>query len=301
MDRFAAMRTFVEVADTGGFAAAGRVLNMSPPAVTRAVATLEQMVGTRLFIRTTRSVRLTDSGQRYLDDCRQILAAVTEAEASAAGSYSTPTGLLSVTAPVLFGQQHILPILTDFLDAHSQLSAQTIFVDRVTNIIDEGIDVAVRIGDLPDSSYSAVRVGEVTMRVCASPDYLDRFGVPDHPSELPEHRTIISTSGFSSLVWRFGKQEKLAVTVKPRLKCSGYSSVIGSAIKGWGIIRTLSYQVDPAIDTDQLIPILEDFEPYPLPVHIVFPEGRAASAKVRAFVDFAAARLRQEPALRSTK
>ena len=174
MDRLQAMQVFVKVAETGGFAESARQLNISPPAVTRAVASLEEIIGTRLFTRTTRSVRLTEAGAQYFDDCRRIMAEIAEAEASAAGSYATPTGNLSVTASVLFGQIYVLPILTEYLDGNLAVAARALFMDRMTNLIDEGIDIAIRIGNLPDLSYSAIRVGTVRQVVCGSPAYFDK-------------------------------------------------------------------------------------------------------------------------------
>lgn len=292
MDRYHAMRVFVRIAETGGFAEAARQLHMSPPAVTRAVAALEDAIGTRLLTRTTRAVKLTEAGARYLDDCRRILAAIEEAEAAAAGSYATPTGILTVTASVLFGQHYVMPILTEFLDLHPQVTGRAIFLDRVVNLVDEGIDVAIRIGHLPDSSYSAVRVGSVRQVICASPAYLERVGLPQHPSELAQHRIIAATSAWTSLEWRFGAQGEIAVQVKPALFCNANEPAISAARAGWGLTRALSYQVGPDLIAGHLQIVLEDFEQPPLPVHIVHPEGRNASAKVRAFIDFARERLR---------
>jgi DNA-binding transcriptional LysR family regulator len=292
MARLHAMQVFVKVAETGGFAEAARQLHMSPPAVTRAIATLEDLIGTRLLTRTTRSVKLTEAGARYFEDCRRILAEVVEAEAAAAGSYATPTGTLSITASVLFGQIYILPILTEFLDLYPAVTARALFLDRVTNIVDEGIDIAVRIGHLPDSSYAAIRVGSVRRVVCGAPRYFEEHGMPASPADLIDHRIIAATSAFTSLDWRFGKDEKTAVTVRPRLYCSTYEGVVAAATQGWGLARPLSYQIGPALLTGDLLTVLSDHEPEPLPIHIIHPEGRRASAKVRAFVDLAVDRLR---------
>jgi len=289
MDRLQAMQVFVKVAETGGFAESARQLNMSPPAVTRAIASLEEMIGARLFTRTTRSVRLTEAGSRYFEDCSRILTEITEAEAAAAGSYATPTGTLSVTASVLFGQIYVLPILTEYLDKHPAVAARGLFLDRVTNLIDEGIDIAIRIGHLPDSSYAAIRVGQV---VCGSPAYFAEHGVPETPGDLAHHRIIGATSAFSSLDWRFGTDGKSVVTVKPRLLCSTYEAVISASLHGWGLARPLSYQIGPALAAGELMTVLSDFEPEPLPIHIVHPEGRRASATVRGFIDLAVESLR---------
>ena len=294
MSRLHAMQVFVRVAETGGFAEAARQLNMSPPAVTRAVAALEDIIGTRLLTRTTRTVKLTEPGARYFEACGRIRWDIAEAEAAAAGSYTTPTGTLSVTASVLFGNNYILPILTEFLDANPMVSGRAVFVDRVVNIVDEGIDVSIRIGHLPDSSYSAVRVGTVRRVVCGAPAYFERHGVPQHPSDLTRHRIIGSTGSWSSLDWRFGKDEKIGVTVTPQLSCSTYEAIVAAAVQGWGLARPLSYQISAALESGALQTILSEYELEPLPVHVVHPEGRRASAKVRAFVDLAVERLRAD-------
>ncbi|TAL33114.1 LysR family transcriptional regulator [Phenylobacterium sp.] len=292
MDRFHAMRVLVRIADTGGFAEAARQLNLSPPAVTRAVAGLEDLVGARLLTRTTRSVKLTEVGQRYVEDCRQILAAIEEAEAAAAGSYARPTGVITITASVLFGQIYIIPIVTDFLDAHPEVTGRLLFLDRVTNLVDEGIDVAIRIGHLPDSSQTAIKVGSVRRVVCGAPGYFERHGVPDHPSDLTRHRIIAATSAWTSLDWRFGPDSRIVTHVTPALFCNSNEGAISAARSGWGLTRVLSYQIGPDLQSGALQTTLDDFEEEPLPIHIVHPEGRNASAKVRAFVDFAAVRLR---------
>lgn len=286
------MRVFVRVAETGGFAEAARQLHMSPPAVTRAVAALEEAIGARLLTRTTRAVKLTEAGGRYLEDCRAILAAIEEAEAAAAGSYATPTGMLTVTSSVLFGQNYIMPIMTEFLDHHPQVTGRLLLLDRVVNLVDEGIDVAIRIGHLPDSSHSAIRVGSVRRVICAAPAYLEARGVPRHPADLAQHRIIAATGAWASLEWRFGIGGEIAVGVKPALFSNSNEAAIGAARSGWGLTRALSYQVGPDLLAGRLQIVLEDFEQPVMPVHIVHPEGRNASAKVRAFIDFARERLR---------
>lgn len=292
MAKLEAMQTFVKVAETCNFAEAARQLNMSPPAVTRAVSSLEEQIGTRLFTRTTRVVRLTEAGAQFFEDCRKILADVEEAEAAAAGSYARPTGTLRVTASVLFGQEFMVPILTDFLDQNSEVAAKALFIDRVVNIVDEGIDVAIRIGELPDSSYSAVRVGTVRRVVCGAPAYFAVHGVPLIPTDLTQHRIITATSAFASLEWRFGLTQKSSIYVKPRLSFSTYDALISATLQGWGLSRPLSYQIGRHLAAGHLQTVLSEFEEAPLPIHIVHPEGRRASAKVRAFIDFAVDRLR---------
>lgn len=292
MDRLQAMQVFVKVADAGGFAEAARQLNMSASVVTRAIASLEEAIGTRLLTRTTRSVKLTEAGGRYLEDCRRILMDIQETEAAAAGSYATPTGTLTVTASVLFGQIYVLPILTEYLQLYPNVVGRALFLDRITNIIDEGIDVAIRIGHLTDSSYSAIRVGSVRRVICGAPDYFEDNGVPNAPGDLTGHRIIGVTSAWTSLDWHFGREGGLSVRVSPRLFCNTNEAAINAAISGWGLTRVLSYQVAPALADGKLRTVLSEFEEDPLPIHVVHPEGRRASAKVRAFVDLAVARLR---------
>ena len=292
MSRFHAMQVFVKVAETSGFAEAARQLNMSPPAVTRAVASLEDQIGARLFTRTTRTVKLTEAGVRYFDDCRRILADVVEAEAAAGGSYAKPTGVLTVTASALFGQDYIAPILTEYLDQNPEVNARALFVDRITNMVDEGIDVGIRIGDLADSSFSAIRVGSVRRVVCGAPSYFEQHGVPKHPSDLMKHRIIVSSASWASLDWRFGGEGRRTVRIAPRLSFNTYGAVINATKQGWGLARPLSYQIGQALIDGDLQTVLSEFDEAPLPVHVVHPEGRRASAKVRAFVDMAVERLR---------
>ncbi|MFC3690843.1 LysR family transcriptional regulator [Chenggangzhangella methanolivorans] len=294
MDRLQAMGVFVKVAETGGFAEAARRLALSPPAVTRAIAALEDAIGARLLTRTTRLVKLTDVGARYLEDCRRILADLADADAAAGGSYARPTGLLTVTAPVLFGRIYVLPILTRYLDENPAVEGRALFLDRVVNIVDEGVDVAVRIGRMADSGHAAIRCGTVRRVVCASPAYVAEHGAPRAPADLAEHRVVaVPHSGASE--WRFGRDRDVAVTVTPRLACNVNEAAISAAIDGWGVTRVLSYQVAEALRDGRLVVLLEDFEPAPLPIHVVHVEGRGAAAKVRSFVDFAVERLRADP------
>lgn len=292
MAKLEAMQTFVKVAETSSFAEAARQLHMSPPAVTRAVSALEEQIGTRLFTRTTRVVRLTEAGNRYFDDCRKILADVQEAEAAASGSYVRPTGVLNVTASVLFGQQFMVPILTEFLRDNPDVTIRGLFVDRVVNLVEEGIDVAIRIGHLPDSSQSAVKVGKVRQVICGAPAYFAAHGVPQKPADLTRHSITTAMGSYSALDWQFGQDQKQRVHVTPRLICSTYDAVIRATLDGWGLARVLSYQIGEHLVAGRLQTVLAEFEQEPLPIHIVHPEGRRASAKVRAFVDLAAERLR---------
>ncbi|MHC1551560.1 LysR family transcriptional regulator [Phyllobacterium sp. K27] len=291
MDRWQAMRIFVKVAETESFAESARQLHMSPPAVTRAVAALEDMIGARLFVRTTRSVKLTESGNRYQDDCRRILSDIIEAEAAAAGSYAKPSGTLAVTASVLFGQMYVLPVIHEYLNSYPGVTGRILFVDRPVNIIEEGIDVAIRIGHLPDSGFSATKVGSVRRVVCGAPTYFEEHGVPSTPADLKDHRIVASTSAWASPEWRFANDQR--VTVHTWLQSNTNEAAIATAIAGSGLTRVLHYQIGPALLEEKLQIVLADHEEAPLPIHVLHPEGRHAPAKVRAFVDLAVTRLRE--------
>jgi DNA-binding transcriptional LysR family regulator len=286
------MRVFVKVAEAESFADAGRQLHMSPPAVTRIVSALEDVIGTRLLTRTTRSVKLTEAGARYFADCQRLLTDLSEAEAAAAGAYGKPTGTLTVTTSAMFGTMFILPLLTEYLDLYPDVIGRGLFVDRVVSMVDEGIDVAVRIGHLPDSGLTATRVGQVRRVICGSPVYFEKHGVPMAPGDLSSHRIIASTSAWTSLEWRFGVQKKSTIHVNPRLFCSTNEAAISAAACGWGLTRVLSYQIAPQLEAGELRTILSDYEEEALPIHVVHPEGRYASAKVRSFIDFAVGKLR---------
>lgn len=275
---------------------ASRKLDLSAPAVTRSIAQLEEQLGVRLFNRTTRQVRLTDSGTRFYEDAQRILADVEQAEASASGSYAEPKGVLSITAPVLFGQKHIAPIVTEYLQQNSAVSVKAVFYDRVSNLLDEGLDVAIRIGHLRDSSFYATQVGNVQRVVCASPDYLQKYGVPKCPAELVNHEIIQSSTIEPSATWRFESSAgNESVKVTPRLHCNQNGTAIAAAKQGLGITRLMSYQIGEEFNNGSLVRILIDYESGPLPVNILYLEGRQANAKVRSFIDLAVSRLRANP------
>ena len=298
MDRFHEMQVFLAVAEEEGFAAAARRLNTSPPSVTRAIAAMEQRIGTQLLARTTRSLHLTEAGQRYLEDCRRILAELDEAEEAAAGSYSIPGGQLTVTAPVLFGELYVAPVLGDYLDRFPLVSINALLVDRVVNMTDEGVDVAVRIGHLHQSGQQAIKVGEVRRVVCASPAYLDQHGRPQRPEQLREAKLVTSSSSQLVSEWTFiDAGQPLKVPIEPRLVVTANNAAINLARLGWGMTRVLSYQVAAAVAAGELELVLEDFEPAPLPIHVVFQQNGRVPAKVNTFVDFLSQRLGQDPAL----
>jgi DNA-binding transcriptional LysR family regulator len=295
MDRLESMRVFVAVAEAEGFAPAARRLAMSPAAVTRAVAALEARIGARLLRRTTRIVRLTEAGGRFLADCKRILGEIEEAESSAAGSHAEPRGQLAVTAPVMFGRMYVAPVALDFLARHPQVTARLLFLDRLVDLIDEGLDVAVRIAHLPDSSLRAVQVGSVRRVVCASPEYLAARGTPRTPADLGQHDAIGFSVGAAPEPWTFAAGE--AVTPPTRLAVNSNDVAIAAALAGRGLARVLSYQIAPELRAGGLEVVLAAFEPPPVPISVVYAEARRAPAKVRAFVDFAVERLRAAAAL----
>jgi DNA-binding transcriptional LysR family regulator len=294
MDRFQLMHVFVAVAEEQGFAAGARRLRMSPPAVTRAVAALERRLKVKLLNRTTRFVRTTEVGQRYLDDARRILAEADEADEAAAGVDAAPRGHLAVTAPVLFGRMFVMPVIVEYLNRYPDTAVSAVLLDRVVNLLEEGLDVGIRIGELPDSSMQAVAVGSVRLVVCASREYLRRHGVPRSPEDLLQHSIITSSAGSASINWQFGSR---VLRIEPRLTVTTNDGAIDAALRGFGITRMLSYQVSPYVMAGDLRSVLAEHEPAPRPIHIVHREGRHACAKVRAFVDLTVERLRADRAL----
>ncbi|MBY8973887.1 LysR family transcriptional regulator [Pseudomonas sp. P867] len=298
MDRFHEMQVFLAVAEEEGFAAAARRLKTSPPSVTRAIAAMEQRIGTQLLARTTRSLHLTEAGQRYLEDCRRILAELEEAEEAAAGSYSIPGGQLTVTAPVLFGELYVAPVLGEYLDQFPLVNISALLVDRVVNMTDEGVDVAVRIGHLHEPGQQAIKVGEVRRVVCASPAYLDQHGRPQRPEQLREARIVTSSSSQLVSEWTFVDAGRpLKIAIEPRLIVTANNAAINLARLDWGMTRVLSYQVAAAVAAGELELVLEAFEPAPLPIHVVFQQNGRIPAKVNTFVDFLSQRLGLDPAL----
>ncbi|KZL03590.1 MULTISPECIES: LysR family transcriptional regulator [unclassified Pseudovibrio] len=295
MDKLETMQVFVEVAERESFVEASKKLGLSAPAVTRSIARLEQSLGTRLFNRTTRHVRLTDAGRHYLCDVKGILESVEQAEAFVSGSYAKPIGELSITAPILFGQKYIIPLITEYLDLYPEVTANAEFYDRIVNMVEDNLDVAFRIGHLQDSGLYATRVGSIRRVICASPAYFSVHGTPQTPSDLAEHKIIQPTSVETSNHWKFAGEKAEVVKINPHLRCNHNCAAIQAATGGAGITRLLSYQVAKDVSNGVLQLALEDYEPEPLPVHIVYMEGRRASAKVRSFVDFAAERLRDNP------
>jgi DNA-binding transcriptional LysR family regulator len=298
MDQLHLMSVFVAVAELQGFAPAGRKLHMSPPAVTRAIAALENRVGVKLLSRTTRYVKTTEAGQRYLQDAKRILIEVERANEAAQGIHSEPKGLLRVTAPVLFGQQHVLPIVVNYLKQYPHAQVDSVFVDRVVNLLEEGFDVGIRIGHLPDSSMHARYVGQVSLQLVASPEYIKQHGLPQSPQALNEHTLIATSAGDLAHDWHFEKSGQLStVRIQPQLSVNTNQAAIDAAKQHTGISRVISYQVAEELKQGQLKTLLTEYQLTPLPVHIVHREGPNASAKVRRFIDLLAARLKEDPVL----
>lgn len=298
MDRFHQMAVYLAVAEEESFAGGARRLGMSPPAVTRAISSLENRLGVKLLTRTTRFVRTTDAGLRYLEHARRIIAEADEADEAAAGVNAAPQGLLAVTAPVLFGRMFVMPSIVDYLRRFPDMNISALLLDRVVNLIEEGMDIGVRIGDLPDSTMKAISVGYVRRVVCASPAYLKTIGSPQLPADLSNHTIVAASPVTASVDWRFYVGKKtISAKVKPRLTVTNNESAIVAAVAGFGITRLLSYQIAPYLASGQLKAVLSEFEPPRLPIHVLHLEGRQVSAKVRTFVDLLVERLRSDKAL----
>jgi DNA-binding transcriptional LysR family regulator len=294
MDRLAAMRVFISVADSGSLSAAGRRLNMPLATVSRHLAALEEQIGVRLMTRTTRHLTLTEPGRHYLESCRRILSEIEAAELALAGQHLEPRGEIAITAPAMFGRLHVVPIVVAFLEAFAPVTARLLLVDRVVDLIEEGLDVSVRIGVLPDSSLMATRVG-IRLVTCASPSYLAEHGTPATPQELAGHGCISFGSFSPAERWVYaGPAKSRWVPVHSRLSVNTADAAIEAARAGLGITRVLSYQAEASVAEDALRLILEDFEPEALPVNLLHREDRLPQAKVQRFIAFAAPRLRSQ-------
>jgi DNA-binding transcriptional LysR family regulator len=297
MDRLQAMTTFVAVVDSGGFASAARKLNLSPPVVTRAVAELEERLGLRLLTRTTRIVRVTDAGARFAEDCRRILGDIEEAETAATGTNAAPRGTLTLTAPVLFGHLYVTPILVDYLQRFPEVDAQCLFLDRIVNVVEEGIDVAVRIGELADSTLVARRVGTTQRALVASPGYLRSLPkgarAPRVPDDLLQLNCIVYTELATQNAWTFtaGPGAPAAVGTSVTVRAQGNiqtnsSEVVRAAVlSGMGVGYAPTWLFDEEMSQGDLQVLLPDWPAPPMPVHLVSPSQRRESAKVRAFAE----------------
>jgi len=294
MNRFQAMSTFVRIVEKGSLTAAAVTLDTSLPSVVRTLAALERELGVRLLNRTTRRIHLTDDGAQYVERCRAILSAMQDAEAALTSRRSEPHGRLAVTAPVLFGRRYIAPIVGDFLRRYPHVSADLLFVDRVVNMVEEGIDVAARIGHLADSTLIAVPAGTVRRLVCASPKYLQRRGTPRTPADVGAH-SCVKHAGFAlrgDWPFRVGRRT-VTVPISAAISCNDIESSLDACLSGAGLGMFLSYQTAPYRNAGKLRYVLEQFEAEPIPVQIVYPQAKLVTSKVRAFVDECVSRLRK--------
>jgi DNA-binding transcriptional LysR family regulator len=298
VDRIEAMKVFVTAVEEGSLAAASRRLKRSPAAVSRAIASLEGRIGTELLHRTTRALRLSEAGDRYVVASRRVLADLEAADTLAAGDGSTPRGLLTVSAPPIYGEEVLRPILDDFLDHHPLVSARLLLQDHAVSLVDEGVDVALRIGRLPDSSLIATRIGSDVRRVVvASPAYLAAHLVIREPADLARH-AIIAFTNFGLDSWTFTAEANSpaprTVRFAPRLIVNSVRAALASAAEGRGLTRLYSYHVAPLVQAGRLQLVLPEAEPPAVPAHLLTPDGRHATPKVRAFLDFATPRLRSQ-------
>lgn len=293
MNRFDAMSILVSVVDAGSFSAAARQLDIPLATVSRKVTELEKHLQSRLLTRSSRKLALTDAGRQYVTACRRILEDVSEAERAAAGEYTTPRGELVVTAPIVFGRMHLLPVAVEFLKSYPQIDVRIVLTDRTANLLDEDVDLGVRIGVLADSSLMMSRLGSVRRLACASPQYLAARGVPETPDDLRKHDCISFESVSSSQSWTFAAgSSATSVPVRSRLVVNTAEAAIDAALAGLGITRVLSYQISQARHAGSLVTVLERFAPPPWPVHFLYPGARPLPLKLRAFLDFAAPKLK---------
>lgn len=293
MDRFDAMSVLLSVAETGSLSAAGRRLGIPLSTVSRKVSDLEAHLGARLLVRSTRSVTLTEAGKAYMVAARRILEDLAEAERVAAGEYAVVKGELVITAPIVFGRLHILPVVTAFLRIYPEADVRLELADRLLHLVDDHVDLALRIGDLSDSSHVAMKVGTIRRVVCASPEYLARRGVPRNPSDLAEHDIVTFSTLAPAEAWTFGKGAAArSIPLRSRLNVNTAEAAIDAATAGLGLTRVLSYQIAEAVTAGRLVTVLQDFAPEPVPVSLVYPSQRLLPLKLRAFLDFAAPRLR---------
>ena len=295
MDRFEAMRTLVAAVDGGSLSAASRTLKVPLPTVSRRVSDLEAMLGSQLVVRTSRKLHLTDSGNAYVAAARRVLEELTEAERAASGEYRAPRGELLVTAPILFGTLNVAPVIHDFLSSYPDVSVRLALSDGVIDLVESHVDVAVRIGFMPDSDLVVRRAGEIGWVVCASPEYLERSGEPTAPAELCGHSCIAFEGLQRHREWPFVDLNgaKQQVTISPRFSVNIASGVAEGAVAGLGIARILSYQAAACVSNGSLVPILSRFAPPAMPVQLVVGAHQQQPLKVRVFLDFVLPRLQQ--------
>ena len=298
MDKLSAMRAFVEIVDRGSLTAAGAVLDKSLPTMVRTLAALEEELGVRLLRRTTRRMSLTEEGRAYLDRCRRILVDVAEAEQALVSERAEPRGEIRATAPGLFGQLHVAPAVTGFLRRYPRVRVELLLLDRVVHLIEEGIDVAIRIGPLADSSMIAVPVGHVRRVVCASPELLERVGTPGRPEALADQPCVRFRGLVPGSAWHFREGRRdLPVHVEGPFTCNQAAAAVDACAAGLGFGLFLSYQVEPFVRAGTLRVVLSDFEPPKLPVSVVYPDARLMSTRLRAFVDWMKQSLKDRPEL----
>jgi DNA-binding transcriptional LysR family regulator len=297
MDRLDAMTVFQTAVEAGSLSAAGRKLGMPLATVSRKISELEAHLKTRLLHRSTRQLTLTDAGHAYLAASKRILEQIDEAERAASGEYSAPKGDLLITAPIVFGRLHVLPIVVDFLQAYPDVDVRLLLGDRSVNLLEDHIDLAVRIGELPDSSLSATRVGSIRRVVCGSPDYFAKHGMPQSPDELSQHQCIRFDALGAANTWVFNAAGlDVSVPIHPRLIVNTAEAAIDAAVASFGVTRVLSYQIASALQSGLLSVVLETFEPAAVPVSLVYSRQGRLPVKLRAFIDFAQTRLRQSMA-----
>lgn len=293
MDRFESMSVFLAVVEAGSLSAAGRKLGMPLATVSRKVSELEAHLKARLLSRSTRQLKLTDAGRDYVVACKRILDDVDETERVASGEYSTPKGHLTITAPMVFGRLHVLPVVAEFLSTHPDIDVRLVLGDRIVGLVEDHIDLAVRIGELPDSSLSATRVGRVRRVVCASPAYFAAHGTPKVPNDLSAHQCITFEGLMSPHAWDFNVgKTAVSVPIHSRLGVNTAEAAIDAAVAGVGITRVLSYQIEHAQRQGSLSTALQKFEPSPVPINLVYSKQQRLPLKLRAFLDFAAPQLR---------
>lgn len=292
MDKLRGIQTFIEIAERGSLTAAADALDTSLPTVVRKLAELEASLGVRLFNRTTRRIHLTDEGQRYLAICKAALGQLEEAEQALFETKAKPSGKLVITAPVLFGRLHVVPLLMQFMREHPALTVELLLLDRSIDLIEEGVDVAVRIGHLADSTLHAVPAGVLKRVVCASPAYLKRHGTPKHPSDLAQHAGIRFTGRSLLSEWQFQENgRKFSARFTPRLVSNSVEAAVDACRDGLGMGAFLSYQVQAPVKAGELKPVLRKFETDPVPITLLYPHAKLVSARVRAFLDYVAPRL----------
>lgn len=291
MDKLRAMETFVRIVEAGSLTGAADALQVSAPSVVRALAALERDLGVRLLQRTTRRSSLTDEGREYYERCRRVLAEVEAADAALTARRAEPRGRLRITAPLAFGRLRVAPLVREFMARYPAVEVDLLLLDRVVDLVDEGIDAAVRIAQLPASSLVAVRVGQTRRVTCASPDYLRRAGRPRRPADLADHRCVVFTGLSPDGTWQFaGKPSR--VPVRATLRANQVDVALEACLDGVGCGQFLCYQADAAVRAGKLRTILDEFAPAPLPIQVVYPQTRLLSPNVRAFVDLATRRLR---------